>query len=213
MSHRLRYQFIALATVALFVTAYSFDADARGRGGGGARAMAGGGGFARTGPASGGSFAARSAPRAAAGGISGSQADFSDRAGARQDLRGDRQDAFSDRSDDRWDQREDVRDDRQDYRDEVRDDRQDYRDDVRDDRQDYYDDRYDHWDNWGRGAAVVAGAAIVGSAITAAQYNDLDCTTVVVDSISYSQCGDAWYQPSYSGGEVTYIVVEPPPGY
>jgi hypothetical protein len=101
-----------------------------------------------------------------------------DRAEGRQDLRGERQDDYTDR-----------RDDRQDYRDEVRDDRQDYRDDVRDDRQDYYDDRYDRWDNWGAGAAVVAGAAIVGSAITAAAYYDLDCTTVIVDGFSYSDCG------------------------
>lgn len=63
------------------------------------------------------------------------------------------------------------------------------------------------------GAAVVAGAAIVGSAITAAAYDDLSCTTVVVDGVRYSQCGSSWYKPSYAGGDVTYIVVNPPPGY
>ena len=115
---------------------------------------------------------------------------------------------------DRQDHRDDVRDDRQDYRGGVRDDRQDYRDNVRDDRQDFYDDhRYGRWDNWATGAAVVAGAAVVGSAITAAAYSDLDCTTVVVNGVSYSQCGSTWYQPSYSGGDVTYVVVSPPPGY
>jgi len=195
MKHRTLLQILTFASVALFVGVQSMDVDARGRGGGGARGMGGGGGgFARSGPARGGSFAAHSAPRAAPRGYGG-QAGRPDRVGSRQDALGDR------------------RDDRRDYRDDVRGDRQDYRDHVRDDRRDYYDDRYDRWDDWGRGAAVVAGAAIVGSAISAAAYDDLDCTTVVVDGVSSSRCGGTWYRPAYSGGDVTYVVVDPPPGY
>jgi hypothetical protein len=31
--------------------------------------------------------------------------------------------------------------------------------------------------------------------------------------VSYSDCGGTWYQPAYSGGDVTYVVVDAPPGY
>jgi hypothetical protein len=214
MKNRAPLQVFTFGTAILFIGALSLDVDARGRGGAGARGMAGGGGgFSHAGPARGGSFAARSAPRAATGGGAIGQADRSDRAGSRQDFRTDTAQGRQDMRGERQDNFSDGRDDRQDHRDEYRDDRQDYRDDVRDDRQDYYDDRYDRWDNWGTGAAVVAGAAIVGSAITAAAYYDLDCTTVVVDGVSYSDCGSTWYQPAYSGGDVTYVVVDPPPGY
>lgn len=88
----------------------------------------------------------------------------------------------------------------------------------------YYHGGYygDHWDDWGHGwgyvaagAAVVAGAYAVGTMINAATYSSLSCTptTVVVGGVTYSQCGSAWYQPTYSGGDVTYVVVNPPPGY
>jgi hypothetical protein len=36
------------------------------------------------------------------------------------------------------------------------------------------------------------------------------CSTLVVNGVSYYQCGSTWYQPSYQGGNVTYIVVSPP---
>ncbi len=87
----------------------------------------------------------------------------------------------------------------------------------------YYGGAYhgEHWDDWGpwgyaaAGAAVVAGAYAVGSIINAATYSSLSCTptTVVVGGVTYSQCGSAWYQPTYSGGDVTYVVVNPPPGH
>jgi hypothetical protein len=190
MKSRALVQLIVSASAILLIGAQSLDADARGRAGGG-RAMAGGGGFAQAGAARGGSFAAHR----------GAEVGVSDRARGRADFAGDRRDDIAA-----------GRDDRQDYRDQARDDRQDFRDEARDDRYDYYDD-HDRWDNWATGAAVVAGAAIVGSAITAAAFYDLDCTTLVVDGITYSNCGGTWYQPAYSGGDVTYVVVEPPPGY
>jgi hypothetical protein len=28
--------------------------------------------------------------------------------------------------------------------------------------------------------------------------------------LTYYQCGSTWYQPSYSGGSVTYVVVNSP---
>jgi hypothetical protein len=38
-------------------------------------------------------------------------------------------------------------------------------------------------------------------------------TSVIVDGVTYYSCGDAWYQSTYSGGSVTYVVVNAPPGY
>ena len=65
------------------------------------------------------------------------------------------------------------------------------------------------------GAAVAAGAYAVGAIVNAATYSSLGCTprNVVVGGSTYSQCGSTWYQPAYSGGDVTYVVVNPPPGY
>ncbi len=89
-------------------------------------------------------------------------------------------------------------------------------------RQDYYDDWEgdwdDDWDNWGyvaAGAAVVAGAYAVGTVVTAATYSALPCTptSVVVGGVTYMQCGTTWYQPTYAGADVTYVVVKAPAGY
>ena len=43
----------------------------------------------------------------------------------------------------------------------------------------------------------------------------LPCTpaTVVVNGVSYYQCGATWYNQAYSGDSVTYVTVTPPPGY
>jgi hypothetical protein len=38
-------------------------------------------------------------------------------------------------------------------------------------------------------------------------------TTVVVGSATYYQCGTGWYTRAYSGGSVTYVVVNAPAGY
>src|SRR5262245_58219604 len=37
-------------------------------------------------------------------------------------------------------------------------------------------------------------------------------TPVVVSGVTYDQSGSTWYQPVYAGGEVTYVVVDPPQG-
>ena len=37
-----------------------------------------------------------------------------------------------------------------------------------------------------------------------------DCDTLVVNGTSYRHCNGTWYEPRYSGGDVTYIVVESP---
>ena len=67
----------------------------------------------------------------------------------------------------------------------------------------------------GVGGAVAAGvvvgatAAVVGSAIAASALPP-SCSTVIVNGLAYQSCGGAWYQPQYSGSQVTYIVVNPP---
>jgi len=33
---------------------------------------------------------------------------------------------------------------------------------------------------------------------------------VLVNGITYQQCGSTWYQPQYSGSQANYIVVNPP---
>ena len=59
------------------------------------------------------------------------------------------------------------------------------------------------------GTAIVAGttAAIVGS-----YYRSLPTNCVMVDrvGVTYYQCGSAWYQPTYVGSTVQYVVVEAP---
>lgn len=192
-----------VAIVALFVGALVIEAYARGggRGGGGGRS------YSRAGPASGGSFASRGAGRDAAGRTEARQYGSSDRTASRQEGRTDRTEG-----------RQDYRGDRQEQITDRQENRQDYRGEAREDWQDHYDDRWDNWGPWGyaaAGAAVVAGAYAIGSVVSADSYYALSCTpnTVVVDGVAYSQCGDAWYQPAYSGGTTTYVVVEPPAGY
>jgi hypothetical protein len=65
-------------------------------------------------------------------------------------------------------------------------------------------------------AGVAVGAAVaVGTAITASAFSAQNCTptTVVVGDVSYYSCGGTWYTRQYSGGNVTYFVVNAPPGY
>jgi hypothetical protein len=36
---------------------------------------------------------------------------------------------------------------------------------------------------------------------------------VTVGSSTYYQCGSAWYTRAYRGGDVAYVMSNPPPGY
>ena len=56
------------------------------------------------------------------------------------------------------------------------------------------------------GATAAVTAAVVGSMIYSLPPN---CVTIVRYGTSYRQCGDVWYEPRYSGNNVTYIVVNP----
>jgi hypothetical protein len=56
--------------------------------------------------------------------------------------------------------------------------------------------------------AAYATAAAIGSTVwTLPPY---DCSVVVVDDLTYHQCGSSWYQPYFSGTSQAYIVVSPP---
>ena len=68
------------------------------------------------------------------------------------------------------------------------------------------------YNNVGTAGAVAAGVAagiVVGSVIAASALPP-KCSAVIVNGVTYQNCGGAWYQPQYSGSQVTYIVVNPP---
>jgi hypothetical protein len=57
------------------------------------------------------------------------------------------------------------------------------------------------------GTVPVATAAVVGSVVHSLPSA---CTAVQLGDITYQQCGSTWYQPQYSGTQLTYLVVNPP---
>jgi len=60
--------------------------------------------------------------------------------------------------------------------------------------------------------AAVTTAAVVTSAVVGSMVRTLPpaCSAVVVNGLTYQNCGGAWYQPQYAGTSVTYVVVNPP---
>lgn len=56
-------------------------------------------------------------------------------------------------------------------------------------------------------ATVAVTSAVVGSIVHSVPPS---CQTVVSNGVTYSQCGSTWYQPSYAGSQVQYVVVNPP---
>jgi hypothetical protein len=108
---------------------------------------------------------------------------------------------------DRWDDRQDNRQDRQDHRQDGLDDRREYRQDVRGEYHEYWHDRNEYYeDRW---------KYAVGMSLTRRTFESLSCssTTVVAGGVTYYNCGSTWYQRSYGGGSVTYVVVNAPSGY
>jgi hypothetical protein len=60
-------------------------------------------------------------------------------------------------------------------------------------------------------AAVTATAAVTAAVVGTRVYTlPPACSIMVVNGISYQNCGGTWYQPQFSGGNTTYIVVNPP---
>ena len=72
-----------------------------------------------------------------------------------------------------------------------------------------WDDRYDGCCYYpvARAAAWGAAAATVGST---AYTLPSDCVAVVVNGVTYYQCGSAYYQPQFSGTTVQYVAVSAP---
>jgi hypothetical protein len=137
-----------------------------------------------------------------------------DRTGDRQGSRSDRQGNRTDTRGDRQDNRSDNQGDRQDNRNDRWDDRSDRMDDRQDFRQEAYDDHH----GWGHGHHEFYDDAwkyAVGASLTAATFRALTCAsrTVVVNGVSYYNCGPTWYNRAYSGGSTTYVVVNAPAGY
>jgi hypothetical protein len=71
------------------------------------------------------------------------------------------------------------------------------------------------WDGccgWGWGAAAATAAAVTTAAVIGSTVYSLPtyCSAVVIDGITYQQCGDSWYQPYFEGESVAYVVVSPP---
>ena len=103
-------------------------------------------------------------------------------------------------------------------REQAREDWQEWRDQNREDWQEWYEDRYDeYWDDhwypyWWYGYPV--------STVSFSFYIDdtPPCQkTVVINQsggtqTSYYYCDSIWYQPTYTSGEVKYVVVSPPAG-
>jgi hypothetical protein len=61
-------------------------------------------------------------------------------------------------------------------------------------------------------AAAVTATAMVTAAVIGSVVNTLppSCSTVLVNGYSYYQCGSTWYQPQFSGGYTSYVVVNAP---
>ena len=57
------------------------------------------------------------------------------------------------------------------------------------------------------GATAAVTAAVIGSVVNTLPPSG--CTTVIRNGIAYSQCGSVWYEPRYSGNNVSYVVVNP----
>jgi hypothetical protein len=56
------------------------------------------------------------------------------------------------------------------------------------------------------GAMAVTTAAVVGSYYYALPTG---CVAVVINGITYDQCGNAYYQKTWQGNDVVYVVVQP----
>lgn len=78
-----------------------------------------------------------------------------------------------------------------------------------------YDNGYHHhhdvWRAVGTAAAVTATVAVTSAVIGSMTYTrPSGCITTIVNGLSYLQCGSSWYQPSYVGSQVQYVVVGVP---
>ena len=65
----------------------------------------------------------------------------------------------------------------------------------------------EHWDHYHHRRHLV----VVGTVYASSDFSTGYCeATVVVDNVTYYQCEEVWYKRAYSGGNVTYVVVDGP---
>ena len=72
------------------------------------------------------------------------------------------------------------------------------------------DNRNDWVDDHPVGAAVAVAAvtsAVIGSTVYSIPPS---CSVVVVNSVTYQQCGSVWYEPRYVDTSIQYVVVDAP---
>ncbi|SEI43128.1 hypothetical protein SAMN03159495_0183 [Pseudomonas sp. NFR16] len=73
---------------------------------------------------------------------------------------------------------------------------------------DYHpDDWYHPWATAAVIGATTATAIAIGTAVASVPAS---CVPVLVNGVSYQQCGNTWYQPQYVGTSLQYIVVVAP---
>lgn len=64
---------------------------------------------------------------------------------------------------------------------------------------------------WATAAAVTTAAVVTGAVIgSMVRSVPPSCQTVIVNGLSYSQCGSTWYMPQMQGTSMTYVVVAAP---
>ncbi|WP_447650695.1 hypothetical protein [Pseudomonas abietaniphila] len=69
----------------------------------------------------------------------------------------------------------------------------------------------DDWYNPWATAAVIGATTVTAIAIgTAVRSVPASCIPVLVNGVSYQQCGSTWYQPQYIGTSLQYVVVVAP---
>ncbi len=62
-----------------------------------------------------------------------------------------------------------------------------------------------------RGVAIGTAAAVTAAVIGSIVYSlPPSCTRVIVNGVTYQQCGTTWYQPQVVGGNTQYIVINAP---
>jgi hypothetical protein len=68
-----------------------------------------------------------------------------------------------------------------------------------------------HWDDHYHPGLVIGAVAVTRAAVVGAYYASLPtgCTTVIRSGISYYYCGTVYYQQSWYGNDVVYVVVNP----
>lgn len=73
----------------------------------------------------------------------------------------------------------------------------------------------DYYGPYGPGWGGFYDGFVLGTIITPDQFATLPCDTTVEgpDGVAYYSCGSNWYSPVYQGDQITYVTVNPPPGY